>query len=80
MATGRTVSKWVRCYVDGRNLSGYGRTIGPLTWDYDLADLTCQMSDAVRGGLPVAPPGQDRRRPAAGQNLPPATRPGADLR
>jgi hypothetical protein len=52
MATGRTTPKWTRLYVDGYDLSGYGRTVGPLTWEYDFADLTAQMSDAVKGGLP----------------------------
>lgn len=55
MATGRTVPKWVRFYADGYDLSGYGRTVGPLTWEYQEADLTCQMGDAVKGYLPDVP-------------------------
>jgi len=55
MATGRTVPKWVRFYADGYDLSGYSRTVGPLTWEYSEADLTCQMGDAVKGYLPDQP-------------------------
>lgn len=49
---GRTLSKWLRVFVDGYNISGYGRSIGPLTAEFDLADLTCPMSDTVKGYLP----------------------------
>jgi len=52
---GRTVPKWVRVYVDGYDLSGYSRTIGPLKHAYEEADLTAQMSDAVMGALPNLP-------------------------
>ena len=52
MATGRTLEKWARVYVDGYDLSGYGRSIGPLLWEFDTADLTAPMSDAVKGVLP----------------------------
>lgn len=52
MATGRTVAKWLRFYMDGANLSTYGRTVGPLKWEYEEADLTAQMGDSVRGYLP----------------------------
>lgn len=47
----RTLEKWTRVYIDGFDVSGYGRTIGPLEVTYDEADLTAQMSDAVRGYL-----------------------------
>jgi hypothetical protein len=47
----RTVEKWTRVYIDGFDVSGYGRTIGPLEVTYDEADLTAQMSDTVRGYL-----------------------------
>lgn len=60
MATGRTVPKFVRCYVDGYDMSGYSRTIGPLKWEYEEADLTVQMSDAMMGfmsNLPSISPG-----------------------
>jgi len=37
--------------VDGYDLSGFGRTIGPLAIEYDEADLTAYMSDSVKGYL-----------------------------
>jgi len=52
MATGRIRSKDYRCYVNGYDLSGYSRTIGPLETTYDEADLTANMGDAVKGYLP----------------------------
>ena len=60
---GRTVPKWVRVYMDGYDLSGYSRTIGPLKHEYEEADLTAQMSDAVMGVMPNLPsisPGKNR--------------------
>jgi len=42
----------MRVYVDGYDLSGYSRTIGPLEITYDEADLTAHMSDTVKGYLP----------------------------
>lgn len=52
MATGRTTNRWKRCYMDGWDLSGYGISVGPLSVDFDLADLTAPMGDSVKGGLP----------------------------
>jgi len=52
MATGRTTPKNVRCYLDEFDMSGYSRSVGPLSWVYEEADLTCQMSDAAKGYLP----------------------------
>jgi hypothetical protein len=52
---GRTTNRYVRFYMDGYDLSGYSRTVSPLTWEFDTADLTCQMSDGVRGYLPNKP-------------------------
>lgn len=37
--------------MDGYNVSGYARKIGPLTTEYDTVDLTA-LSDAIKGGLP----------------------------
>lgn len=37
--------------MDGYDLSGYSRTIGPLGLTYDEADLTAHMSDTVKGYL-----------------------------
>jgi len=55
MATGRTLNRWARVYVAGYDLSCYSRTIGPLVADYNAADVTADMCDAVRGYLPDAP-------------------------
>jgi len=52
MATGRSLDKWKRVYVDGYDLSGFSRTVGPLEITYDEADLTADMSDTVKGYLP----------------------------
>lgn len=51
MATGRTVTKWIRVYHDGYDISGMSRSIGPTGIVYDEADLTT-LSDAVKGYLP----------------------------
>lgn len=51
MATGRTLEKYYRVYINGYDMSGYGRTIGPLELTYDEADLTAIMSDTVKGYL-----------------------------
>jgi hypothetical protein len=51
VATGRTKRKYWRHYVDGYDLSGFGRTIGPLEVTYDEADLTAYMNDTVKGYL-----------------------------
>jgi hypothetical protein len=34
MATGRTLNKYGRIYVDGYDLSGHTRSIGPLSWTF----------------------------------------------
>jgi len=52
MTTGRTLVKWLRMYVDGYDLSGYGRSVGPLSWSFDDVDMTAPMSDAAKGYLP----------------------------
>jgi len=49
--TGRTTSKWTRVYADGYDISGDARSIGPLVWTFDEADLT-GLSHAVKGALP----------------------------
>jgi len=46
MATGRTVSKYARVYMDGYDLSGYTRSIGPL-------DITFDEESGVTYGDPV---------------------------
>lgn len=55
MATGRTLLKHYRVYQDGYDLSGFGRTIGPLELSYGEIDMTAQMSDAVKGYFPGDP-------------------------
>lgn len=50
--TNRTVPKHARAYIDGYDMSGYSRDYGPLVWEYEEADLTVQMSDAMMGFLP----------------------------
>lgn len=50
---GRTVTKWMRAYVDGYDLSGYARSIGSCGVAMKEADLTC-IPDAVQGFLPNA--------------------------
>ena len=47
---GRTVSKYIRVYYDGYDVSGYASKIGPLQWEFNPADLTT-FSDAVHGYL-----------------------------
>lgn len=51
MSTGRTVQKHTRVYVAGYDLSGYARSIGPLSTSFETNDLTV-MTDAVKGALP----------------------------
>lgn len=52
MAVGRTHPKWVRFYMAGYDMSGYARTVGPLKWEYEEAEITAQMGDSVKGYLP----------------------------
>lgn len=46
----RTVSKFTRVYVNGYDMSGYTRTIGPLIQTYDTNPITC-LSWEVQGTL-----------------------------
>jgi len=50
MATGRTLSRWARVYINGYDFSGYTRGIGPLTHAYPEVEITA-LSDAVKGAL-----------------------------
>jgi hypothetical protein len=45
---GRTVNKYTRVYVDGYDLSGYSRTIGPLAQTYEEANVTADMGDSIK--------------------------------
>lgn len=51
MATGRTLLKWTQIFADGYALCGYGRSIGPLKWEYQEADLHGWCNNVV-GYLP----------------------------
>jgi hypothetical protein len=55
LATGRIRLKDYRVYQDGYDLSGFGRTIGPLELTYNEIDMTAQMSDPVKGYFPGDP-------------------------
>jgi hypothetical protein len=48
MATGRTLDKYKRIYIDGYDMSGNARSVGPLDLMYDEADLTA-WPDTVHG-------------------------------
>lgn len=50
MATGRTVTKHTRVYVDAYDMSGYARTIGPLEVAYDEVNVTA-LQDVHKGYL-----------------------------
>jgi hypothetical protein len=53
LATGRTTRENVRVYVNGYDMSPYGRTIGPLDIDIEMADVTSWMgTDGVHNYLP----------------------------
>ena len=52
---GRTLKKYTRVYVDGYDMSGYSRMIGPLQWEFEEVDLTAPMGDSVKGYLPGHP-------------------------
>ena len=54
MATGRSVTKHSRFYMDGYDLSGYARNFGPLSWTYDEGDATT-LSDTIKNVLPNHP-------------------------
>ena len=46
MATGRTVNKFSRVYVDGYDLSGYARQIGELATEFEYEPMAA-LTDAV---------------------------------
>jgi len=54
MATGRTTARWTRVYIDGYDLSGVARTIGPLESTFDEAETTA-LADTVKTYLPNHP-------------------------
>jgi hypothetical protein len=50
MATGRTLQRFTRFYMDGYDLSGFGRAVGPLEVAFDEVNMTT-WTDAVLGYL-----------------------------
>jgi hypothetical protein len=48
---GRTVNKWLKVYLDGYDVTGSSRTVGPLGVSFDEVDLLT-IGDAVKGILP----------------------------
>lgn len=52
MTDGRTTSRWTRVYMDGYDVSGDSRQIGPLLQTYDENEMTC-FSHTVKGYLPA---------------------------
>lgn len=53
MATGRTVSRWLRLWGNGYPLCGYTQTAGPLTHAFDEVNVTT-VCDPMKGYLPGA--------------------------
>lgn len=51
---GRTAPQWTRVYMNGYDLSGYARTIGPLSASYEPANMTV-MQDTVEEWLANKP-------------------------
>lgn len=54
MATGRTLKRHGRVYVDGIDLSGDVRQYGPLNWEYEQAKGAA-LTDEIQGALPNQP-------------------------
>lgn len=54
MATGRTLARWSRVYVDGYDMSGYVSSLGPLLYEYETNSMA-MLSDEVLGALPSHP-------------------------
>ncbi len=52
MTGNRTTERWMRAYMGGYDVSGYGRSAGPLEWKYDEAEFA-GWGDAVKGRLPT---------------------------
>jgi len=51
MATGRTVSKFTKVYIDGYDLTGYSRTAPMLNWGFSPAQWMA-LDDPAMGALP----------------------------
>lgn len=58
MATGRTVLKNSRFYMDGYDFSGYSRQFGPLSWTFatdEQAALTDNVKNSLLGHATITP-------------------------
>ena len=55
MATGRTVNRHQRIYVDGYDLSGYVAAVGPYGIEYEVAKSPVCFTDGVQSSLPGQP-------------------------
>lgn len=51
MATGRTVLKYSKVYMDGFDFTGHSRSFGPLAWSFEEADTTT-LGDGVKTAMP----------------------------
>lgn len=51
MATGRTHSRWTRFYMNGYDLSGDARSVGPLAHTQDVEEME-GLNWAVKGAMP----------------------------
>ena len=51
----RTLNRYNRIHIDGRDYSGAGRSFGPLVYDPQEVDMTAPMGDTVHGFLPDLP-------------------------
>ena len=51
---GRTLKRYARVYVDGYDMSGYSRSIGPLLWEFEPMGMTA-FQDSSNGYLPNTP-------------------------
>jgi len=55
MATGRTVKRWQRIYIDGYDLSAYVYAVGPSFMEHEAAKSPACFTDGVQGSLPGQP-------------------------
>jgi hypothetical protein len=55
MATGRTLQRFARIYAGGYDLSGYSRSLGPLTWEFEAPELVSWVDPVVGvlNGMPT---------------------------
>ena len=51
MATGRTLSRWTKVYLNGYTAGAHAKSIGPLITQFEVTDDSA-LEDSVKGGLP----------------------------